>query len=134
MVSSPMASRQSCHLARNSANLARPHLSLLRLKIRACVKIHLTQDLPKEIYILHRPELAAPGKGSLFSCNIHFQISWASSWQYVSHLVPPDIPSCSELHLYLFKVSRISRTGQNLLLEFSMDGPADNRGKVTDGG
>ena len=51
-------------------------------------KIHLTQHLPRGICILCRPGLATPGTRSPCSCNIHSQISLASLWRYVSHLVP----------------------------------------------
>ena len=79
------------------------------------MKIHLTQHLPRGICSLRQPGLAAPGNRSPFNCNIHFQISLASLWQYVSCLVPHG------------------RAGQ-ILLEFSKDGQADNWDEFTYGG
>ena len=42
-----------------------------------------------------------------------------------------EIPSGSGLLLYLFSVFWIGEAGQILFLEFSKDGPADNRDKFT---
>ena len=101
------------------------------------MEIHLTQHLPRGICNWHRPGLAAPGKRSPCSCNIHSQISWAPSWQYVFHLVPlehGDIPSGSELFLHIFPVFRVSRVCQIFFLEFSKDCSTDLGDEFTDGG
>ena len=87
------------------------------------MKIHLTQHLHRGICSLHQQGLAALGKRSLYNCNIHSQISLASSWRYVSHLVPQE-PG-SELPLNLFLVFRSGRAGQIFFLDFSKDGPAN---------
>ena len=63
-------------------------LDLLPQQKSVHLNVHLTQDLPRGICILCPSGLAVPEKRIPFRSNSHSQISLASSWQHVSHLMP----------------------------------------------
>ena len=98
-------------------------------------KNHLTHSLSTGICIVHRPGPGKPGKRSPCSCNSHWLMSLASSWQYASCLLPlhGGHSILSEL-LNPFPIIRAIGAAQIFYLEFGNDGSADLGDIFADGG
>ena len=76
------------------------------------IKICASDEDPLNPTSKQRNLYSASTRASSTVVVIYSQISLASSWRYVSHLVPysvGDVLSGSELFLYLFPVRRVSR-------------------------